>query len=163
MNLVEGADAVVELVKDVQEALAIVKAKAKRSLNLTLTKAELEIEISTQNVAKAGVKLELGISLEASIKRERSHKHVFSLVLEPTKEIARMGWEETHDLADSIIALAGIRNDVARLGFTDFKIGDLVLELHIEKKTSGGLQIACGGEGESGNTQKVTLYFREQR
>jgi Trypsin-co-occurring domain 2 len=161
MNLVEGADAVIELVKDVEEALVIVRQKAQHSLGLTLKRAELEIEISTQSVAKAGGKLDFGISLDASIKRARSHTHVLSLTLEPTAGSLKMGWEETHDLADSIVALAGLRSQVKKLGFTDFKVGDMTLEIHVEKKTSGGLQIVGGGEGESGNTQKVTLYFRE--
>jgi hypothetical protein len=161
VNIVEGADAVVELVKDLQEALAIVKAEAKRSLNLTLKRAEIEVEIHTQDVSKAGGKFEFGISLEASIRRERTHTHVLTLTLEPIGGAGKMGWEETHDLANSIIALAGLRSKVAQLGFTDFKVGDMVLVLHIERKTSGGLQIVCGGEGESGNTQKVTLTFRE--
>jgi Trypsin-co-occurring domain 2 len=161
MNLVDGGDAVVELVKDLQEALAIVKAKAKESLNLTLRRAEVEIEMTTLDVSKAGGKLEIGISLEASIKRERAHTHVFKLTLEPIGGTGRLGWEETHDLADSILALASLRKNIAALKSLDFKVGDLVLELHLEKKTSGGFQIVCGGEGASGNTQKVTLSFRE--
>jgi hypothetical protein len=83
MNIVEGADAVVDLVKDLEAALEIVKARAKK-LNLTLKKAEVEVEVTTKNVAKAGGKFELGVSLEASLKRERSHSHVLSLTLDPT-------------------------------------------------------------------------------
>lgn len=161
MNLVEGVDAVVELVKDLEEALAIVREKASRSLHLTLRRAELQIELSTQNVSKAGGKFEFGVSLEASLKRARTHTHVLSLTLEPTPGSRTMGWEETHDLADSIIALAALRTKITELGFTDFKVGDMTLEIHIERKTSGGLQIVCGGEGETGNIQKVTLYFRQ--
>ena len=161
MNLVAGADAVVELVKDVEEALALVRDKARHSLNLTLRRAELEIEMTATNVAKTGGKFELGIKLDASIARERTHTHVLKLTLEPTAGSMKMGWEETHDLADSIVALASLRNQVAALGFTDVKVGDMSLEVHFEKKTTGGLQIIVGGEGGSGNTQKVTLYFRQ--
>jgi hypothetical protein len=161
MNLVEGADAVVSLVKDVEEALALVREKAKRSLNLTLRRAELEIEMTATNVAKAGGKFELGVTLDASIARERTHVHVLRLTLEPTAGSITMGWETAHDLADSIVALASLRSRVVKLGFTDTKVGDMSLEVHFEKKTSGGLQIIAGGEGGSGNTQKVTLYFRE--
>lgn len=159
MNVVDGADAVVELVKDLEAALAIVKVKATK-LNLTLRKAEIEVELTTKNVAKAGGKFELGVSLEASIQRERSNTHVLTLGLEPTAAAARMGWEETHDLADSIIALAALRNQVAKSGFVDFKVGDLVLSVHFQRNTSGGLQIVCGGEGGSENIQKATLTFR---
>ena len=113
MDIVDGADAVVELVKDLEAALAIVKAKATK-LNLTLKKAEVEVEVTTKNVVKAGGKLELGVSLEASIKRERSHGHVLTLSLDPTAGASKLGWEETHDLADSIIALASLRNQIAR-------------------------------------------------
>jgi len=161
MNVVEGADAVVELVKDVEEALALVREKAKRSLNLTLRRAELEIEMTTTNVATAGGKFEMGIKLDASIERERTHTHVLKLTLEPVAGSMKMGWEQTHDLADSIVALASLRNQVAAQGFTDTRVGDMALEVHFEKKTSGGLQIIAGGQGASGNTQKVTLYFRE--
>lgn len=159
MNVVDGADAIVDLVKDLEAALAIVRAKATK-LNLTLKKADVEVELTAKNVAKAGGKFELGISLEASIQRERSHTHVLTLSLEPTAGAAKMGWEETHDLADSIIALAGLRNEIAKSGSVDFKVGDLVLSVHIQKNTSGGLQIVCGGEGGSENVQKVTLTFR---
>ena len=159
MDIVDGADAVVELVKDLEAALAIVRAKA-TTLNLTLKKAELEVELTTKNVAKAGGKFELGVSLEASIQRERSRAHILTLSLEPTAGTAKMGWEETNDLANSIIALAGLRNAVARSGFVDFKVGDLALSVHIQRNTSGGLQIVCGGEGGSENIQKVTLTFR---
>lgn len=161
MNLVDGAAAVVELAKDVEEALILVKEKARRSLNLTLRKAELEIEMTATNVVKAGGKFELGIKLDASIARERTHTHVLKLTLEPTGGAMKMGWEQTHDLADSIVALASLRNQIAALRFTDTKVGDMSLEIHFEKKTTGGLQIVAGGEGASGNTQKVTLYFRE--
>jgi hypothetical protein len=160
VNIVDGADAVVELVKDLEAALAIVKARAKKQLNLTLKQAEIEVEITNINAVKVGGKLELGVSLEASMKRERTHGHVLTLILEPTAGLSKLGWEETHDLADSIVALAGLRNQVAKLGFVDFKVGDMALTLHIQRKTSGGLQIVGGGEGESGNIQKVTLTFR---
>jgi hypothetical protein len=160
MNIVEGANAVVDLVRDLEAALEIVKARAKK-LNLTLKKAEVEVEVTTKKVAKSGGKFELGVSLEASLKRESSHNHVLSVTLDPTAGASKMGWKETHDLADSIIALADLRNQIAKEGFVDFSVGDLVLSVHIQRNTSGGLQIVCGGgEGESGNIQKVTLTFR---
>jgi hypothetical protein len=161
MNLAEGTDAIVELVKDLEEALAIVRVKAWNTLNLTLRKAKLELEITTTNTSKAGTKIEFGISLDASIKRQRGRTHVVSLILEPIPSSSKMGGDEAHDLADSILALAALKNKVAALKSTDFKIGDMELEVHFARKTSGGLQIFCGGEGESENTQKVTLSFRE--
>jgi hypothetical protein len=160
MDLVEGSDAVVELVKDVQYALAIVRVKARNSLDLTLKKAKLEIEISTKDTTKTGGKFEFGITLDASIKRERTHTHVMSLILEPIGLTGKLSGDVAHDLADSILALAAVRNNVAALPSTDLKVGDMELEVRFERKKSGGLQIVCGGEGESGNTQKVTLYFR---
>jgi hypothetical protein len=161
MNLAEGSDAVIELIKDLQDALAIVRVKALNSLNLTLKKAKVEIEISAKDISKAGGKFELGISLDASIKRERTHTHVLSLVLEPIGVTGKLSGDVAHDLADSILALAALRSRVVALKSTDFKGGDMELEVRFERKKSGGLQIVCGGEGESGNTQKVTLFFRE--
>ncbi len=85
---------------------------------------------------------------------------MLTLTLEPASGGKKLGWEETNDLADSIIALAELRNRVAKLGYTDLKVGDMVLAVHIGRNTSGGLQLVGGGEGGSGNTQKVTLTFR---
>ena len=147
MDIVDGADAVVELVKDLREALEIVKAKAHNRLSLELRKAEIEVEIATTNITKVGGRLDIGISLEASIQKERSHNHVLTLTLEPTSGGKKLGWEETHDLADSIVALAELRNRVAKLGVTDLKVGDLVLAVHVGRNTSGGLQLVGGGEG----------------
>jgi len=160
MNLVEGADAVVELVKDLEYALAIVRVKALNSLNLTLRKARLEIELSTKDVSKTGGKFEFGISLDASVKRERKHTHVLTLILEPIASGGKLGGDEAHDLAESILALAALRNKVAALQSGELKVGDMELEVHFARKKSGGFQIVCGGEGESENKQKVTLFFR---
>jgi len=159
MNLAEGTDAVVQLVEDLEYALAIVRVKAKHSLGLTLRKARVEIEFSTNEIKKAGGKLEFGISLDASIKRERGHTHILSLILEPGPQAGKLDGDEAHDLADSILAIAALRTKVAAKS-KEFKIGDMELEVHFARKTSGGLQIVCGGEGESENTQKVTLSFR---
>jgi len=161
MDLVQGSDAVAELVKDVRDALAIVRVKALNSLNLTLKKARVEIEISTKDTTKAGGKFEFGISLDASVKRQKADVHVISLMLEPIGLAGKLGGDQAHDLADSILALAAVRNTITTLKSTDFKLGDMELEVRFERTKSGGLQIVCGGESESGNTQRVTLYFRE--
>ena len=159
MNLVEGADAVVELVKDLEYALAIVRVKAKNSLKLTLRKAKLEIELSAKDVSKAGGKFEFGISLDASVKRERKHTHVLSLILEPIPEGGKLGGDEAHDLADSILALAALRNKIAALQSGEFKVGDMELEVHFARKKSGGFQIVCGGEGESRADMRTNVLW----
>jgi hypothetical protein len=156
----KGSEAVVELFKDLQAALAIVRTNAAKKLNLTLLKAEVEVELTIETSAVAGAKWDIGVSLDASATRKSSNVHLFSLTLEPKAETGSMGFDETQDLANAIFEVASLHKSIATLPANSFNVGGLKLSVTFERTTEGKLQIVGGGGRSSGNLQRVHLTFR---
>jgi hypothetical protein len=156
----KGSDTVVELFKDLEAALAIVRTNTAQSLNLTLQRAEVEVELRVKTSTVAGVKFDIGVSVDTSVQRDVSEVHVFSLTLDPKGETGRMGSEETQDLASAIIEIASLHKKIAELDSSSFSVGDLKLSVSFERNTEGKLQIVGGGGRSSGTAQRVRLTFR---
>lgn len=155
-----GPDTVVELFKDLEAALAIVRTNSAAKLNLTLLKAEVEVELTATTTATAGFKFDIGVSVDTSTHRETSSVHVFTLTLEPKPEPAKAGFEETQALASAIYEMVSLQKRIAEKGSLYFNVGALKLTVAFERNTEGKLQIVGGGGKSSGSAQRVTLTFR---
>src|SRR5262245_14158454 len=102
-----GADALVDLVKKIERALAIVADKAKKEkLGLSLQRSELHLKASSKKSGKIGGKIEFGVSLEASAGKEWSKAHSLVLGLTPKTKIDLGGEVESEELADTIFEVA---------------------------------------------------------
>jgi hypothetical protein len=155
-----GSDTVVELFKDLEAALAIVRTNAAEKLHLTLQKAEVEVELTVKTDTVAGIKFDIGVSVDTSVERQVSEVHLFSLTLEPKAETGRLGAEETQDLASAIFEVASLHKRIAELKSSPFNVGNLKLSVSFERNTKGKLQIVGGGGRSSGTLQRVLLTFR---
>jgi hypothetical protein len=151
---------VVELVKDLEASLALVRIKAAERLNLTLQKAEVEVNVTTKKSGGGGIKFDIGVSVDASTKVEWSNVHVLTLTLDPKGPSASMGEREMTELAEAIYQLAALHQRMVDLQLTDFNVGNLKLSIAFEKTASGKLQIVAGGGRTSGSSQRVNLAFR---
>lgn len=156
----DSTDEIVELVKDLEAALAIVRTNAAKSLNLTLLKAEVEIGLTATTAAKAGFKFELGVTVDTSAEREWSDVHTLGLVLEPKQGTGKLGATETEALAAGILELAALHKRIADLKSTEFVPGQLKVGVSFERSTSGKLQVVVGPGKSSKSARKVTLSFR---
>jgi hypothetical protein len=154
------SDDVIELFKDLEAALAIVRTSAAKKLGLTLQKAEVEVELSVTASTVAGAKFDIGVSVDAGVKKDVANVHLFSLSLEPKDDIGSLGSEETHDLAQAIVEIAQLRKEIAGLNSKNFSVGSLKLSISFERTTEGKLQIIGGGGRTSQNVQRLNLTFR---
>jgi hypothetical protein len=150
---------VVELVKDLEAALALVRINAEE-LNLTLQKAEVEVQGTTKTSSVGGIKFDIGVSVDASTKMEWNKVHVLTLTLDPKGPNASMGVREMNELADGIYELASLHKSVADLKSTDFAVGNFKLSIAFEKTADGKLQVVGGGGRTSGSSHRVNLTFR---
>jgi hypothetical protein len=157
-----GPDAVVELFKDLEAALAIVRTNSASNLNLTLQKAEVEVELTSTTTAEGGFKFDFGVSLDTSTKRETSSVHVFSLSLEPKAEMGHAGFGETQALASAIYEIVSLHKRLSEKSLY-FNVGALNLTVTFEKTVEGKLQVVGGGGKGSGTVQRLKLSFRPSR
>jgi Trypsin-co-occurring domain 2 len=155
--MAQGLSEVVELVKDLEAALAIVRTNASAKLNLTLEKAEVELKMTAKVSTKAGIKFDWGVSWDTSIEKDSSDIQVVKLELSPKGSIGKMGWEETHALADAIVELAALYKDLGAL--TDFDVTGLKLSVAFEKSSEQKLQVIGGGGRTSKTGQRINLTF----
>jgi hypothetical protein len=153
-------DAVIELFKDLEAALAIVRTNAATKLNLTLQKAEVEVELAVTTSTVAGAKFDIGVSVDTGVKRDVANVHLFSLSLEPKADIGKLGFKETQDLAQAIFEIAQLHKEIAALDSKSFSVGSLKLSVSFERTTEGKLQIIGGGGRTSESVQRLLLTFR---
>ena len=154
------ADDVIELFKDLEAALAIVRTNAAKKLGLTLQKADVEVELTVTISTVAGAKFDIGVSVDTGVKKDMTNVHLFSLSLEPKGDIGSLGSEETHDLAQAIVEIAQLQKEIAGLNSKNFSVGSLKLSISFERTTEGKLQIIGGGGRTSQNVQRLNLTFR---
>jgi len=155
----DALDEIVELVKDLEAALAIVRTNAKH-LNLTLMSAKVEVELTASKKAEGGIKFDIGVSVDASTERKWSDVHTLILSLDVKQGAGRMGASETTALAEGILELASLHTRVVSLKSTDFETGKLELSLAFEKDTSGNLQVVAGGGKGAKSARRVSVVFR---
>ncbi len=156
----DAAGEILELVKDLEAALAIVKYNAASQLNLTLQKAEVEVELIATREARFGFKVEFAISVDTSTEREWSDIHKLTLTLNPKQGTGKLGAAETEALAAAILELAAVHKRLADPPSTEFEAGHLTLSVAFEKSTSGKLQVVAGGGKTSKSARRVSRTFR---
>jgi hypothetical protein len=159
----KGVEALVDLVRDTETAVAVVRANASRQYNLTLLKAELEMNLTTSKAVKAGGKIDLGVSLELSTEHDSANTHRFSITLDPKPDRGKLGEKEVDELSDAILELVALRKRVEALPLSDFTVGNLGLSLHVERSTGGKLQLVAGGGGKATTSHKINLTFRPEK
>jgi len=147
---------VVELVKDVEAALAIVATRVATDMKLTLVKAEVEMALTSSNEVKGGVKIGF---LDASTNRAWVDGH-FSLELTPKGGTGSAGAKETDALAAGILELLTLYKEVQSIPNSAFAVGTLKLSVQFERTTAGTLQVVGGGGKSSKSTQRVNLTLR---
>lgn len=155
-----GADALVDLVRKIEKALAIVASRTRNEkLGLTLQKAELELKISTKKAAKTGGKIDFGVSIDVSVEQEWSRAHTLVLSLIPKAKIA-LGKNESEELADDILEIAAAINQLQKTVAGNFNASEATVSVDIEETKDGKLQIVTGGGGKRTHSHKITLNFR---
>jgi hypothetical protein len=148
---------VVELVKDVEAALAIVTTRAATDMKLTLVKAEVEMALTSSNEVKGGVKFGF---LDASTNRAWVDGHTLSLELTPKGGTGSAGAKETDALAAGILELVSLHKEVQSIPNSAFAVGTLKLSVQFERTTAGSLQVVGGGGKSAKSTQRVNLTLR---
>ncbi len=155
----EGAKAIVELVKDLEAALIIVRTNAAEKFDLTLQKAEIEIKLTSKKAAVGGFKFELIVPLNATTKNESATSHTLTLELIPKGSVGKAGAKETDAFAASIVELLHVHREVKKLNSTEFDVEGLKLCVQFERTTSGELQVVAGGNKSVTTAQQVKLTF----
>jgi hypothetical protein len=155
--VVEPVNEIVELVKDLEAALAIVRTNASNQLSLTLLKAEVEVGVTIGKDIKTGGKWAI---IEASANRSWSDGHSLTLMLDLKAGLGHAGAKETEALAAGILELASLHRQIKSLNIAEFEVGNLKLSVQFERGASGGLQVVAGGGGTSKSAQKLNLTFR---
>jgi len=147
-----------QLVKTLEDALAIVARQSKENLEITLTKAELELSVAVTDKMSAGIKFDWGLSFDFSGELQASNTHVLSLSLVPRKGM-KLGTESA-ELADAIIALAKAIKEADQGKFT---ITEGKVDLKFVVTTEGNIRVVGGGGTKKEGTHGVKLTFLPSR
>ncbi|HUB82599.1 MAG TPA: trypco2 family protein [Bryobacteraceae bacterium] len=155
-----GTDELVDLVSRMEVALAMVAGRTKKDkLGIELQRAELHLKVATKKTAKAGGKLEFGVSIDVSSEKEWSKAHTFILALTPKAKIA-LGKDESEELADAIIEIASAIKQLEKTVAGNFNASEATVSIEVERSTDGKLQVVAGGGGKSVNAHTLKLTFR---
>ena len=154
------SDALVNLVKQIEEALAIVASKTKKEkLGLTLQNAELHLKVSTKKSGKVGGKIDWGVSIDLSAEKEWSRAHSLVLSLTPKAKI-EMGKSESEDLADTIFEIASAVGQLQKTVAGHFNPSEASVSIDVEQAENGKIQVVAGGGGTWTNSHTIKLSFR---
>jgi hypothetical protein len=145
-----------QLIKTVEDALAIVAKKSKDSLDITLMKAEVELSVKATDEVSGGAKLDWGLSIDLSGKVESSNTHTLSLSLIPVKGYLKLG-SESDELADAILALAKAIKEAEQ---TKFVITEGKVDVKFVVTSEGKLKIVVGGGSSKEGTHSIKLTFQ---
>jgi hypothetical protein len=159
----EEANVLVDLVKKIEQALAIVADKTekdKQKLGLTLQKAELHLKVSTKKDFKAGGKIEWGVSIDLSASKEWSRAHTIVLNLAPKDKIELGGKDESEDLAEIIFAVASAISQLRKTVAGNFNASGAEVSIDVEESKDGKIQVVAGGGGKWANAHTIKLSFR---
>lgn len=156
-HMVEGSDALIELFRAVEGALAIVGEKTLSELKMTLDSAELETNLAVTKSAGGGFKLE-AISLEASGKKSSESTHKYKLRLRrQTKRKATLGITD-NEVAEAIFSIAAATRAInART--QEYFIDEATVTVDLTKTDEGGLKVFVGGDGKSETICSIVLSF----
>ena len=154
-------DTLVSLVEKIEDALGMVASRTKKEkLGVTLQKAELELKVASKKSAKIGGKIEFGVSIDASAKKEWSKAHTLTLALTPKAKIELGEMKETQDLADTIFEIAAAMSRVSKAVSGNFNASEATVSIDVEETKDGILQAIAGGGGSWENSHTIKLAFR---
>jgi hypothetical protein len=154
------SDALLGLVKQLEEALAIVASRTTtEKLGLTLQKADLHLKVSTKKSAVVGGKIECGVSIDLSAEKEWSRAHAIVLSLIPKAKIT-LGKPESEELADTIVELASAIAAIEKRVAGNFRPTEATVSIDVEQNKDGKVQIVAGGGGTWSNAHTMELSFR---
>ncbi len=156
----KGADQLVELVRAIEDALAIVRYRTEKRLGISLQKAELELRFAAKKTAGVGGSIEIIVPIEAGVERAWSNLQTFTLSLTPAGGSLDLGEPPANELADAILALAATIDQLARVKPASFTLGTAGLSIGVELTTEGKLQVVFGGGGKSSTAHTINLTFR---
>jgi hypothetical protein len=153
----EGNEALVDLFRTVEEALAIVGEKALSELNMTLDSAELEASLVVTKSVGGGVKID-AIGFDASGKADAARTHTFKLTLKRRpKRKGELGITEI-EIADAIFSIVSATREIESRTH-DFYVDEATVTVELTKSKEGALKVFGGGEGKSDNVCSVILHF----
>jgi hypothetical protein len=158
----DEARVLVDLVKKIEQALAMVAEKTRKDkkLGLELQRAELHLKVSTKKDVKAGGKIEWGISIDLSASKEWSQAHTIVLNLAPKEKIQLGGKEESEELAETIFAVASAISELRKTVAGNFNASGAEVSIDVEESKDGKIQVVAGGGGKWTNAHTIKLGFR---
>jgi Trypsin-co-occurring domain 2 len=144
-----------QLIKTVEDALAVVATKSEAKLGITLTKADLELSAVATDEAGAKYSFEF-VGFEAGGKLESATAHVLSLSLVPKHGTLALGEREADELAEAILALAAAihRADQSKFVVTEGKV-----DVKFTATKEGKLKLVVGGATKSEKAHSMKLTF----
>jgi len=148
-----------QLIKTIEDALAIVARKGKDSLGMTLMKAELEMAVTATEEGSVGAKFDWGVSIDFSGSIKSSNAHTLSLTLIPVKKALSAGDEED-ELADAILALAKAINETDQ---AKFSVSEGKVDVKFTVSKEGNLKIIVGSGDKNENVHSIKLTFQPDR
>jgi hypothetical protein len=158
---VDERDALLSFVEKIDEALAKVASLSKKQkLGVTLQKAELELKVASRKSAKAGGKIDFGVSIDASTEKEWSKAHTLTLALTPKAKIDLGPDKESQKLADTILEIASAMGSISKATAGNFNASEATVSIDVEESKDGNLQVVAGGGGSWANSHKIKLTFR---
>jgi hypothetical protein len=154
------SDSLVDLVSQIEEALAIVASRTKNEkLGVTLQKADLRLKVATKKSAIVGGKIEWGVSIDLSAESAWSRAHTLVLSLIPKVKI-EMGKPESEELADTIFQSASAINTLQKTVSGHFNPSEASVSIDIEQSKDGKVQVVAGGGAQRTNSHTIELSFR---
>jgi hypothetical protein len=145
-----------QLIKTIEDALAVVARKGKDKFDITLMKVELELSVSATDKFSGGVKLDWGVSIDVGGKMESTNAHVLSLTLIPVNKTIKLGTEKD-ELADAILELA---KAITETDQTKFVVREGVVDVSFLVNSEGSLKVLVGSKTEKEGSHRMKLTFQ---
>lgn len=160
--MVEISDQVVDLVRHIEHALAIVRDRMyQQKLGITLTQADILLIMVTEKRVMAGGTLELLVPITASATRTNVATQTFEFSLIPPRGALSLGSSESNALATAIMDFAEAFNKIATRSSAIFTLANGNVTIDMATTTAGELQVIAGGGYDKSTTHTIKLMFRK--
>ncbi|BAC91762.1 hypothetical protein [Gloeobacter violaceus] len=152
---------VVQLIEQIQEALAIVRRRSNQELGIVLQSAQLHLKLVEETKAKAGGDFDVAfMPIKASMERTGTRVYEFVLTLVPSAGILELGKAPSEQLAQKIFELSAAMDQARRAALPLFKLDGASIDVGIEITQEAGVQIIVGGSSKDQSAHKIKLNFR---
>lgn len=160
--MVEMSDQVVELVRRIEHALAIVRdCMYQQKLGITLIQADILLIMVTEKRATIGGDVDLLVPIKASATRTNVATQTFEFSLIPPKGAASLRSSESNSLATVIMDFAKAFNKIATRNSAMFMLTNGYITVDMVTTTEGEAQIVFGGGYNRSKTHTIKLMFRK--